>query len=228
MDSLNITIDGHLGMPGLSRLRVPPPFGTSRDIIETIESRRAAVLTEEVLAALRIGTQSNTSAWRPRLIIVTIGVACTVLAAWLGSYTGKRYQSAPTAEQHLAAATPVQPPKPMTAPVISKHAAQSPADNAAPAAPSPTVVATAAKPSPTTMQAKQAAAPTVKPRVVAKAADRPAPHTTRPVIAAKLVAPATIADDNVPSSTYSAPTSVFVAPGTSVHIELQRHTRLTD
>ena len=225
MESQNITIDGHLGMPGLSRLRVPPPFGTSRDIIETIESRRAAVLTEEVLAALRIGTKSNPRAWRPRLTIITIGVACTVLAAWLGSYTGKRHQWEPTAEQHLAAA-PVQPHKPMPAPVVSKQAAPSPADSAAPT-PTPPPAATASKTVLTTVRTERAAVPAAKP-TVAKATDRHAPHATRPVVAARPVTPAPTVDDSTSSSTYSAPTTAFVAPGTSVRIELQRHTRLTD
>ncbi|WP_439890572.1 hypothetical protein ACS7SF_15345 [Ralstonia sp. 25C] len=225
MESLNITIDGHLGMPGLARLRVPPPFGTSRDIIETIESRRAAALTEEVLAALRVGTQSNASIWRPRLTVIAIGVACTVLAAWLGSYTGKRHQLAPTAEQHLATA-PAQPHKPMPAPVVSKQAAPSPMVSAAPT-PTLPVAARVSKTVTATVQTEKAAVPPAKP-TVARAIDRHVPHATRPVVAARPVTPAPIVDDSTSSSTYGTPTPAFVAPGTSVRIELQRHTRLTD
>ena len=217
MDSLNITIDGHLGMPGLSRLRVPPPFGTSRDIIETIESRRAAALTEEVLAALRVGTQSNAPIWLPRLAVIAIGVACTVLAAWLGSYTGKRHQLASSDEQYLA---------PAPAPVATKQATPSQTASTAPT-PTPPAAATVSKPVPTSVRTKRAVAPAAKP-TVAKASDQHAPRATRPVVAARPVIPAPIVDDRTSSSTYSAPTTAFAAPGTSVRIELQRHTRLTD
>lgn len=232
------TVDGRLGMPGLSGVRVPPPFGTSRDIIETIDARRAAALTEDVIAALRAGIKTAVPTWRGRLTAVAIGVACTVAAALVGSYTGQRHWLQPAPEDIPASvAVQVAPPQPIepqpaslihaetATPILVESAAQSPK-----AASAASDVAANAKAAPAQTQAPIAAAPVAKRRTLARAVGRSVPKAKQSVVPSIEANTAWAKSDgiSVPADTDSRPVAAYVAPGTPVRIELQRHTRLTD
>lgn len=252
MDRGNFTIDGHLAMPGASRLRVPPPFGSSRDILETIESRRTSALADDLFAALGVGSPHGAPAWRPRLTLLAVGVACTVAAAWLGAYTGQRRDPTRSREPLLATTAPLtaitQPSQPQAAVSSGKGArAMTPSPPAATAANPDLATASSRRPS-------AAALPSAKlaglPRNVEVAATtaRPfaqsdLPHPLERTVSrnARTAAPAIlmhppIQSDDAPRdgdildalAETSPISSGYVAPTSPVHIDLQRHTRLTD
>ncbi len=249
MDTLNITIDGHLGMPGFSRVRVPPPFGTPRDIIQAIESRRAKALSDEVLSALEVGNQAVARGWRkhPRLTVLAVGVACTVVAALVGSHTGQRRQPLPQFEHAPITSAAQETPAPvvpvesldevlMASRASSGTVVPAPPDapaNPAAAEPTSTLLAMAAAPAPVAVPVVESvaptrAAPTTKPRTLARAAGRSAPlpisQNGKPVPAMPMEA-----EETPVHYTDVAPTATYVAPSTpAVTIELKRHTRLTD
>lgn len=238
MDSPNFIIDGRLGVPGPRGARVPPPFGTPRDIIEAIEARRAAALTEDVIAALRARTKATVPTWRARLTAITVGVACTMAAALIGSYTGQQNRlpvasediPAPVAAQ-VASLQPIAPSQApiihdeTAAPILVKDSPQSPE-----AAPVASPVAATTEAASAAAQAQMAAAPLVKPRTLARAVGRSVPNTKKSVAPSIETSTASAASDDisVPAYAYSPPVTAYVAPGASVRIELQRHTRLTD
>lgn len=238
MDSPNFIIDGRLGVPGPRGARVPPPFGTPRDIIEAIEARRAAALTKDVIAALRAGTRAPVPGWRARVTAITVAVACTMAAALIGSYTGQRNRLLPAVEDmptpDAAQVAPLQPIAPPQAPIIHdetaaamlvKDSTQSPE-----AAPVAAPVAAGSEAASAAAQTPAAIAPLVKPRTLARVVGRSVPHTKESV--ARPIEPSTASaasdDISVPAFAYGPPVTAYVAPGTPVRIELQRHTRLTD
>ncbi|KHK56303.1 hypothetical protein PI87_11355 [Ralstonia sp. A12] len=245
MDSLNFTISGDLGLPGF--VRVPPPFGTPRDAVRAIHSTLARVENDVRLATAATEHQVLRARWRQRLTIVAIGVACTAAAALIGSHTGKRQPPLPHIDpaQYAAisqAPTPSAPAEllaPDTAPAVAAGEASSGID----ATPAKTEIETApshagqpnitvvAKPE--TEVVRTPALSTLpetatKSRTLARATGR----TAAPVAPARPVAetydaPAAIESYRTMDDTAPV-TSGYVAPGTSVRIELQRHTRLTD
>lgn len=244
MDSLNFTIDGQLGVPGF--VRVPPPFGTPRHAARTIHSTLARVQNDEQLAMAETERQALRAQWRQRLTAVAIGVACTAAAALIGSHTGKRSQPALHIDpaQHAAIAqapVPSVPPEVMAEDAVPTVAAITDLDQVGaspvkmevgqtPEAQSNIIAPADAEPEIRTapVPAKSLDKPT-KPRTLARASGRTAAPATAPVQPAT-----TIYDEPVPLDTYramtdtAAITSTYVAPGTSMHFELQRHTRLTD
>lgn len=239
MDSLNFTIDGHLGIPGF--VRVPPPFGTPRDAVRAIKAAQARMSGKQAFGAHPDGMQLPPVPWRQRLTVVAIGVACTVAAALVGSYTGQRRQPLPQVDQAPIAAI-AQPPAStvpsVMLPIDAVPAGMADEHLATPAEASATAPATAA-PSATTpadSAAEPHSAPATaqspakidKPRTLARASGR----TAAPVAPAR---PATSTyEDSQPVESYRAMTDSFpmasgyVAPTEPVRIELQRHTRLTD
>jgi hypothetical protein len=254
VDTLNITIDGHLGMPGFSRVRVPPPFGTPRDIIQAIESRRAKALSDEVLSALAVGNQVVARGWRkhPRLTVLAIGVACTVVAALVGLHTGQHRQPLPQFEHAPPASAAQETPAPvvpvesldevlMASRVSSGTVVPAPTEAAAnptAAEPMTTPLAMAAAPAPVAAPVVEApavesaaparAAPATKPRTLARAAGRSAPRLIsqngKPVPAMPMEA-----EEAPVRYTDAAPTATYVAPSMpAMTIQFQRHTRLTD
>ena len=243
MDSLNFTIDGDLGLPGF--VRVPPPFGTPRHAVRAIHATLARAEDDARLAAAATAHQVSRAQWHRRLTVLAIGVACTVAAALVGSHTGKRRQPIPHIDpaQYAAIAQAPVPSVPQdafaadTAPSVAANTAAD-KDEAAPAkteaVPSveaPPDISVAAKPKaeavPAPLPSKQADTAT-KPRTLARATGR----TAAPAAPARPAA--STYDEPVAIESYralddTAPvTSGYVAPGTSVRIELQRHTRLTD
>ena len=241
MDSLNFTIDGHLGIPGF--VRVPPPFGTSRHAVRTIRSTLARIQDDEQLVMAETERRALRAQWRQCLTVVAIGVACTAAAALIGSHTGKHSQPARHIDpvQHATIAQAPVPSVPSSvmavmaedaAPTVAASTdsdpakievgqtpeAQSniiaPADDAPKMQTAPVLVKSPDKP--------------MKPRTLARTSD----HTAAPAVAAQ---PATtIYDKPVPIDDYHATTdtapvaSSYVVPGNSAHIALQRHTRLTE
>lgn len=213
MDSLNFIIDGHLGLPGF--VRVPPPFGTPRDAVRAIKVALASTMDDPLPEMQRdAGRQVR---WGQRLTVLTIGAACTVVAALTGWHTGQHRQPVTHFDQAALAAIS-QPPAPIAASAsLPITAAQSPD----PADKAPAVVTAAPV-------VAQAPVKTTKPRTPA----RPIGRTAAPTQPARLATP--VHEEPKAIETYramadTAPiTSGYVAPGTSVRIELQRHTRLTD
>ncbi|MGM3274025.1 hypothetical protein [Ralstonia sp. 24A2] len=237
MDSLNFTIDGDLGLPGF--VRVPPPFGTRRDAVRAIHATLARVEDEARLATAAVERHALRARWRQRLTVVAIGVACTAVAALIGLHTGKRQHPLPHVDQvqHAAIAqvpTPSASPEVFatdTAPAVAAGATADRLEAAAGKTEAVPAVTAAATP-----QTQAAPAPALskplatatKPRTLARGAGRTAAPVTPARPAARTYdAPVAIEsygalDDATPA------TSGFVTPGTSAHIELQRHTRLTD
>lgn len=239
MDSLNFTIDGHLGIPGF--VRVPPPFGTPRDAVRAIKAAQARMSGKPALGAHPDGMQLPPVPWRQRLTLVAIGVACTVAAALVGSYTGQRRQPLPQIDQAPIAAI-AQPPA-STVPSVMLPVEAVPAELAddhvaTPAEASAIVPATAAPPATTLAEntaeahpapvTAQSPAKIDKPRTLARASGR----TVAP--AAPAYPAISTYEDSQPLESYRAMTDSFpiasgyVAPTQPVRIELQRHTRLTD
>ena len=239
MDSLNFTIDGHLGIPGF--VRVPPPFGTPRDAVRTIKAAQARISGKPTLGTHPEGVQLAPAPWRRRMTVIAIGVTCTVAAALVGSYTGQRRQPLPHFDQApiAAIAQPSASVVPSATPAVdaaptevgNEHVAtrtEASATASATAAPP----ATAAADSPVvSLTAPAAAKPSVKvdkPRTLARVSR----HTAAPVTSARPATPTY--EENKPIESYRAMTDAFpiasgyVAPTEPVRIELQRHTRLTD
>ncbi|CAJ0807144.1 MULTISPECIES: hypothetical protein [Ralstonia] len=242
MDSLNFTIDGDLGLPGF--VRVPPPFGTPRHAVRAIHATLARVEDDAQLAAAATAHQVSRAQWHRRLTVIAIGVACTVAAALIGTHTGKRKQPLPHIDpaQYAAIAQAPVPSAPQdafagdTTPSVAANTAADKVESApdktetVPSIEAQPDISVAAKP-----KAVAAPAPvlskspdTTKPRSLARATGRAAAPVT-PVRRA-----ATTYDEPVEIESYralddTAPVaSGYVAPGSSVRIELQRHTRLTD
>ena len=236
MDSLNFTIDGQLGIPGF--VRVPPPFGTPRHAVRTIHSALARVQDDERLATAETERKVLRAQWHQRLRVIVLGVACTAVAALIGSHTGKRQQ--PPLDiglaQHAAiaqATVPSTPPEMIAEDVVPAVAASGNLDKIE-AGRTPETrpdIRTVAGPAP-----EERTAP-----VLSKSSDKPAKPRRLAHASGRTVAPAaparaatTTHDEAAPLETYRAMadmapiTSGYVAPGTSVRIELQRHTRLTD
>lgn len=244
MDSLNFTIDGDLGLPGF--VRVPPPFGTPRHAVRAIHATLARVENvAQLAAAATTAHRVSRTQWHRRLTVVAIGVACTVAAALIGTHTGKRQQPLPHIDpmQYAAVAQAPVPSAPQdalaadTAPSVAANTAADKVEaapvktEAVPSVEAQPDISVAAKP-----KAEAAPAPVLsklpdtatKPRTLARATGR----TAGPVAPARPAV--TTYDEPVTIESYralddTAPvTSDYVAPGTSVRIELQRHTRLTD
>ena len=80
MDSLNFTIDGHLGIPGF--VRVPPPFGTPSNAVRAIQVAQAC-LPGDPLSGIQSDAcrHVQSTQWRLRLTVAATGVAITVGAA---------------------------------------------------------------------------------------------------------------------------------------------------
>ncbi|MCO5401336.1 ribonuclease E [Ralstonia soli] len=214
MDSLNFIIDGHLGLPGF--VRVPPPFGTPRDAVRAIKGALAS--TSEGPQPQMQSDAGRHVRWRRRLTVLAIGAACTVVAALTGWHTGQHRQPVSHFDQATLAAIS-QPPAPIAAPErLPTTAVQSadPVDEGGPA------VATAAH------VVAQAAVKTVKPRTSARAIGRAAAPKPPARPAAPVRAKPTAIETYRAMADTAPITSGYVAPGTSVRIELQRHTRLTD
>ncbi|ANH71428.1 hypothetical protein ACS15_1020 [Ralstonia insidiosa] len=241
MDSLNFTIDGDLGLPGF--VRVPPPFGTRRDAVRAIHATLARVESDARQAAAATAHQVSRARRHRRLTVLAIGVACTVAAALIGSHTGKRQQPIPHIDptQYAAIAQAPVPSAPQnalvadTAPDIAANAATDSVEvapvktEAVPSAEAPPDINIAAKPKAEAAPVlSKLADPATKPRTLARATGRAAaPAAPARSVAKTDDAPEVIEryhalDDTAPV------TSGYVAPGTSVRIELQRHTRLTD
>lgn len=213
MDSLNFIIDGHLGLPGF--VRVPPPFGTPRDAVRAIKVALAST-SDDPLPEMQSGAGRQVR-WRQRLSVLTIGAACTVVAALTGWHTGQHRQPVTHFDQAALAAISL-PPAPTAAPASLPMTAAQSAD---PVDRGPAIVTA----TPTVAQASVKA---TKPRTHARTIGR----TTAPTQRARPATP--VHEEPKAIETHramadTAPiTSGYVAPGTSVRIELQRHTRLTD
>ncbi|GCB03398.1 hypothetical protein [Ralstonia sp. SET104] len=219
MDSLNFTIDGQLGIPGF--VRVPPPFGTPRPAVWTLRAALARVQGDELPAMAETERRAARAQWRQCLTIVAVGMACTAAAALIGAYTGKRVQPAlDIAPMQHAASTNPAPAGADPAKIEIEKAPEARSD----------IIATAddeqkIRIAPALMKSPDKP---MKPRTLARTSGR----TAMPAVPAQ---PATtIYDKPVPLDAYRAMTdtapvaSSYVAPGTSVHIEPLRHTRLTE
>ncbi|WP_104655206.1 hypothetical protein [Ralstonia insidiosa] len=244
MDSLNFTIDGDLGLPGF--VRVPPPFGTRRDAVRAIHATLARVENDARQASAATAHQVSRARRHRRLTVLAIGVACTVAAALIGSHTGKRQQPIPHIDptQYAAIAQAPVPSAPQnalvadTAPDIAANAANAATDRvevapvqteAVPSAEAQPDINVAAKPKAEAAPVlSKLADPATKPRTLARATSRTAAPAAPARSAAKTY-DAPVAIERYHALDDTAPvTSGYVAPGTSVRIELQRHTRLTD
>lgn len=222
MDSLNFTIDGHLGLPGF--VRVPPPFGTPRDAVRAIKAVQAGVLGNPPPEKMP-SDDGRQEQWRLRLTVLAIGTACTVAAALAGWHTGQHRRPVTHIDQAALAAI-AQPPAPTVVPesLPVETAENAPVSATQPAAlaDNPPAIAPAAP------AVAQSPVKPAKPRTLARAAGR----TTTATTAAHRAVSAY--EEPKPVETYRAMTdtapiiSSYLAPGTSVRIELQRHTRLTD
>lgn len=250
MGRRNFIIDGHLAMPGASRLRVPPPFGASRGITETIESRRASALADDVFTALGVSGPVDGSAWPSRLSLLAVGIACTVAAAWLGAYTAQRRDLTPSREPlHATAAPQNAVSEPSRPPVASASGHGVPlvlramTPPATPALPG-LALASGRKPAAASLPSARLAGPLKRVTVLAAPAqpiaqsDRPsalarAAHRTA-VLAGPMDSAYQIDDASLPVETDRAMAettpihSGYVAHTSPVRFELQRHTRLTD
>lgn len=223
-------------MPGF--VRVPPPFGPPRDAVRAINAAQARASRKQTPATWAVGRQPPSAPWRQRLTVVAIGVACTVTAALIGSHTGQRRQPLPHFDQASVRAI-AQAPAPIASPEMlpveavrpvpanenaarpAKIAAVATAPSASAAADSPAIAYAA-------LTAAQSPAKVDKPRTLAKA-------TGRTVTSDAPTRPATSTHgESEAAETYRAMTeappisSGYVVPGAPAHIDLQRHTRLTD
>lgn len=235
MDSLNITIDGHLGLPGF--VRVPPPFGTPRDAVRAIQAALARKSGDQVARTQsEAGQPVQQVQWRQRMTLLAIGAACTVAAALTGWHTGQHRQPV-THLDHATWAAIAQPPAPTVAPESlpvevapsvatreSMEIASTPATQPAELADDVPALSTAAP----IVVAQTPAKAATKSRTLARAVGRAA----APAAVARPAAP--VYEEQKPIEIYRATTDSppiipgFVAPDTPVRIELQRHTRLTD
>jgi len=206
LNAPNFTITGDLGLPGFTR--VPPPYGTPRDAARAIRATLAQVHSDERLAAAEAARQLQRTQWRQRLMVMAIGVVCTVIAALIGSNTGQRRQPPPRVDHAPALAQSTVPSVP--AKVISAETAA--LEPAARHVMTDTLAPLAAK--------------TAKPRMAARPVGR-AVASAAPATSTSNASEAI--DEPYRATMETSPiTSGYVAPGTPVRIELQRHTRLTD
>lgn len=248
MDPLHFTIGGSLAIPGL--VRVPPPFGPPRDAVRAILAAQARLSREPMHEAQGAHLHPSSTQWRRRMTVVAAGVACTVTAALIGSYTGQHRQPVFYFDQAQVAAIaqPSMPPVPLKVPLIEATHTIAPQQDAAhiavtkavaEAAPEvPVQPAVAASDTPAASIVPDAPSvdtpPLVKPpgqRALAWAKGR----KPTPAAVATVARPATLAyaepkvvDSDHAMSNPAAIISSHLTPGTSARIALQRHTRLTD
>lgn len=234
MDSLNFTIDGDLGLPGF--VRVPPPFGTRRDAVRAIHATLARVEDDARLATAAAERLVSRAQRRRRLTVLAIGVVCTMAAALIGSHTGKRRQPLPHGDQAALAQAPVPSASPevfatdteltvAAGATADKIEATTAKTEAVPAVTATATSQTQTVPAPALPKPPAA---TTKPHTLARHAGRMAAPVT-PAQPAARTYDAPVAIESYRAMDDAAPvTSGFVVPGASVHIEQQRHTRLTD
>ena len=243
MESPNFIIDGHLRLPGL--VRMPPPFGPTLDNVQANAATQVSAPIDPAANTWGDAGAADHGQWRRRVTVLSIGMACTLAAALLGWQTGQHRQPAAQLDQTTVAALPPQTASPRSldhsfaspaAPVETNEATEPHAATTAAAA------ANVAQVTDMTFDETEVAAPVIaatppaatplpvkpRPRALAQAVARP-PTTSElqhtPVLHDET--PASIEAEWATADT--APiTSAYAAPGTPVHIELQRHKRFTD
>jgi hypothetical protein len=222
VDSLNFTIDGHLGIPGF--VRVPPPFGTPPNAVRAIQVAQARLPGDPLSGMQRDACRHvQHTQWRLRLTVAATGVAITVAAALLGSHTGQRR---PTLMPVIA-----QPPMPTvpaeiflaeTAPQTTANTATG-ADMAGASEAAPAIARTA----PVVTQASvKTAKPEPRKRVRAggRAAAPGLPaHRSTPVHAQRVAV-----ETDLPVFEPVPITFGYAPPNAPIQVELEHHSRLID
>lgn len=217
---MNITVEGQLGMPRVLSLRLPPPFGTPREVVRALEA-----------AGARMHNRSFARRWMPKMLcpritVAAIGVMCTVAAAMLGSYTSQhrhpltQHEGAPAWSVAQMPVSEAEFERPSTGIAESAGATVGSAAVFTPTVETPATVAPIAPGAAT--EAKTAtlrrlarvvgrtASPAKTGRTPGLPYDRPAEETRQ-----------------APTETVSTAAG-FVRPNVLARVELERHVRLTD